>query len=84
MYSSYLCFNYKCLNCNETRTRMAEEQPDDIAKCVSCVKKDDDILNPVKVVFDGAPCGFVTGGSSNKAGFSKGTVFNGDPNDLNL
>lgn len=70
--------NYKCLNCNAVQCKMSDIPVEDVAKCRSCLKKEDDIKNPVKFIVDGAPTGFVKGGVSNKAGFSTGKIFNGN------
>lgn len=77
MFSSFLAYDYMCLNCNKKQTKMADNQPDDVDNCTSCLKKAYDLANPIKHVYDGAPTGFVKGGVSNKAGFSKNKVFSG-------
>lgn len=72
MYELNQCFKYNCLNCKSILERMTIAQPDDVLDCYSCRPKAE-----VKFIVDGAPTGFVVGGVSNKAGFSKGKVFNG-------
>lgn len=72
MFNTYQIYSYKCIGCQTIRQKMDTEQPSNSVDCEKCKPKD-----TIRFTVEGAPSGFVRNGSSNKAGFSKGKVFNG-------
>lgn len=72
MFNTFQCYTYKCLGCQTFHKKMDINQPEDMKDCEKCQVKE-----PIRFVLDGAPSGFVKGGTSNKAGITSGKVFNG-------